>query len=96
MPPGADAPSPTEVGDTEPPDGPNADAATEAPTNVDAASEAATDLGEMTECEDVPTPPLLAKLKKEPMSPNAMEKDMRAQMAAMVQATLWRECKAME
>ena len=42
----------------------------------------------MTECEDVPIPPLVPLVKKEPMSPEEVEMDMKAQVAAMVQATL--------
>ena len=46
-----------------------------------------TGLGDMTESEDVPTPPLVP-LVKEAMSPEEVEMDMKAQVAAMVQATL--------
>jgi hypothetical protein len=73
---------------------PDADSATEAPSEQPTDLGAMTDLGEVTDCEDVPTPPGVCK--KEPMSPggmgNAMQNDMQnvlqAQLARMVQATL--------
>ena len=51
-------------------------------------TEAPTDTGEVAGCEDVPTPPLVPLMKREPMSPEEVELDMKAQVAAMVQATL--------
>ena len=46
---------------------PDADSATEAPSEQPTDLGAMTDLGEVTDCEDVPTPPGVCK--KEPMSP---------------------------